>query len=782
MISNCFITIDQPLKSGAKVTRISVPEFEKIRDPSRIFRLAARIGYRVERAFGGTFAVTGKEVPDILVYQPASNIQELRLNFIDGSFTAIPDGQIDLNPSVSLHCAVLERIMSRVLEKSFKQLGYEEYGGTLRRPQYKLVFTQDNSPVRFYLDAFRYSVQVFSDGRLAIWIDLKASWDQPAKEFIDHKLGQGLSEEEVRKIMLEKKMNVALEPGHGEGVLTDLIFHRTADTFILKDDPKRRTLAEYWREEYHRFIPKDDFVIMAKKVGSYRDLAYPASVVHLMVRGESIPSRFMRLLQKPSKERLERIQELVRQINLRSLSLNGNRILFDEKPVDWQNMVHQGKFISVGSREDILLKMTPEHSSVDSRDIMKFGPYSGPKKINIALAIPSGFKDLCHPFIAVLKKYFESFKMGEINLMDVFEIQKLTPMSYWEKGYEIGRYFDMKKDKNKICLVVLPERGGVGTEYFEFRRGIGRAKELSSKAVQTLLPDTVKDVINEKDRNLIGNILVQLYLKTLDRGEAVWLLNKPAGDSYNTCYMGYDVSRISERIFDPTAKTWIREKKEAAAYAAVCDSYGRVIECRSLYAQRGEMLTPDDVLRLLYETLHECKTAMKEYYNEDFNRLVVYRDGSIKTTDLRMMELGIQKTFDAIRDKYSSLTVDVVAVIKTGIERIFDNDGTNPIIGQYVVLDDYNALLCTSDMKNRSEYVSAKPIKLNYALSKSLDGQNHRSKMEKVAHEFIDLTKLYWVSLVHSPKLALPLILVQQIGKFTIRDVSVPKDVPYIPL
>lgn len=782
MISNLFVTSNQPLKEGVTVTRFRVPEFGKVRDPSRIYSLARRIGYRLEREFGGTFEVMGKEVPDIILFRPANKVRELRLEFMDGSFTAIPDRELKLDPSIVQHRVVLERIVSRVLEKSFGQLGYEQYGRTLRKPQYRKIFTQDNSPVRFYLDAFYYLVEVYADGSIGIWIDMKASWDQPAREFIEHKLGQGLGEEEVRKLMLEKKMNVTLEPGHSEGVLTDVIFDRTAGTFILKDDPKKRTLAEYWKEEYHRTVPPNDFVIMAKKVGSYRDLAYPTSLVHLTVRGESIPSRFMRLLQKSPSDRLVRILELIRQINLRSISLNENRIIFKEMPVIWQKMVEEKKCLSVGLRENILLKITPEHKSADPRDVMRFGAFSGPKKINVVLVIPSELKDLARSFMEVLQRHFEEFKMGNLTLMEVFEIQKLAPMSYWEKGYEIGRYFDLKKEGKKICLVVLPERGGTGMEYFEFRRGIGRAKELSSKAVQAILPDTVKDVINEKDRNLIGNILVQLYLKTLDRGEAVWLLDKPAGETPNTCYMGYDVSRISERIFDPTARTWIREKKEAAAYAAVCDSYGRVIECRSLYAQRGEMLTPDDVLRLLYEIIHECKTAMKEYYNEEFKRLVIYRDGSIPLTDLKMMEMGIQKVFDSIKDRYSNLTIDVVAVIKTGIERIFDEDVTNPRVGQYVVLDESHALLCTSDMKSRSQYVSAKPIKLHYALSKSIDGENHRSPMEKIVHEFVDLTRLDWVSLVHSPKLALPLILVQQIGRLTVRDVSVPKDVPYVPL
>ena len=782
MISNFFITINKPLKDGVIVVRFKVPEFRRIRDPSRIYSLARRIGYRLEKMFGGTFEIMGREIPDIVLFRPISRVRRFKLGFIDGSFSAIPNGELKLIPSITQHRVVLERIMSRVLEKVFIQLGYEKYRKTLRRPHFKRIFTRDDNPVRFYLDAFRYSVQVYSDGTVGIWIDLKASWDQPAREFINYKLRRGISEEEIRKIMLEKKMNATLDPGHTAGVITDLIFDRTADTFILKDDIKKRTLAEYWRDEYNKSVPSDDFVIIVKRVGSYKDLAYPASFVHLSVQGESIPSRFMRLLQRSPADRLVRITEIIRQINLKSVSLNANRIIFEEVPVRWEKMVEKGKCIAVGSRREVPLRITPSYVSTNPRDVLRFGAFSGPKKINVALVIPSIFKDLARPFVEVLERYFEECKMGSLNLMEVFEIQKLSPMSYWEKGYEVGRYFDMSKDRSKIAIVILPEGGGTGMEYFEFRRGIGRAKDLSSKAVQMVLPDTIKDVINEKDRNLIGNILVQLYLKTLDRGEAVWLLDKPAGGTPSTCYMGYDVARISERIFDPTSKTWVRERKEAAAYAAVCDSYGRVIECRSLHAQRGEMLTPDDVLRLLYEVIHECKIAMKEYYDEEFTRLVVYRDGRISPTDLKMIEIGIQKLFNSVKDKYSDLTIDVVAVIKTGIERIFNDNLTNPTIGQYVVLDESYALLCTSDLKKKSKYVSARPIKLQYVLSKSIDNLDHRSSMEKIVHEFIDLTKLDWVSLAHLPKLALPLKLVQQIGKLTIRDVSIPKDVPYIPL
>jgi len=781
LISNLFITRNRPLREGIDVIKFKVQEFSKVKDPSRIFSIARRIGYRLENEFGGTFELIGRDLPEIVLFNPLIMPTQFKLNFIDGSFTIIPHGKMKLLPN-GPYVSTLEKIIESIISKKFREMGYEKFKRIYRRPKFKLVYSRAQNPLRFYLDAFIFSASVFKDGKIGLWIDSKGTIDQPANLFIEHKLSQGYSEQEIRKLILEKKMNATLEPGHVTGVITDVIFDRTAGSFILRDDPKRRTLREYWRQEYKKNVPANDIVIMVRRTGFHRDLAYPASLVYLWTRGEQIPFRFMQLLHMSPKNRIIKLQEIVRRLNLCSISLNGQRIVFEEEPIRWENLVKEEKCSLVGSRKKVLLKMGNGKISPNQRDILKYGPFSGNKEINIALVIPSTLVDLSKKFINVLQKYFERFNLGSLNLIEIFEIEKLTPMSYWEKGYEVGRFFDLKKVPNCISIVILPNQETRTTEYFEFRRGIGRAKRLSSKAVQMILPETVREIINEKDKNLIGNFLIQLYLKTLDRGEAVWLLNTPAGGSKQTCYMGYDVARLTERVFDPTAKTWIRERKEAAAYAAVCDSYGRVIECRSLFAQRGEMLTPDDVLRLLYETLHECKTAMKEYYNEDFSRLVIYRDGDIKSTDLKMMELGLQKLFEAVEDKYSRLIIDVVAVIKTGIERVFDDDMTNPNVGNYVILNDARALVCTSDIKKKSNYLSAKPLKLKYVLSKSLDNVDRRAPMEKIVHEFIDLTRLDWVSLAHMPKLALPLILVQQIGKLTLKDVSVPKDVPYIPL
>ena len=90
MISNFFITRGYPLKEGVEVVNFKIPEFLKMKDQSRIHRLARRIGYRLERKFGGTFEVIGKEFPNIILFRPSKNVKEMKLEFVDGSFTAIP--------------------------------------------------------------------------------------------------------------------------------------------------------------------------------------------------------------------------------------------------------------------------------------------------------------------------------------------------------------------------------------------------------------------------------------------------------------------------------------------------------------------------------------------------------------------------------------------------------------------------------------------------------------------------------------------------------------------
>jgi len=106
LISNFFITINKPLKDGVIVVRFKVPEFRRIRDPSRIYSLARRIGYRLEKMFGGTFEIMGREIPDIVLFRPISRVRRFKLGFIDGSFSAIPNGELKLIPSITQHRVV----------------------------------------------------------------------------------------------------------------------------------------------------------------------------------------------------------------------------------------------------------------------------------------------------------------------------------------------------------------------------------------------------------------------------------------------------------------------------------------------------------------------------------------------------------------------------------------------------------------------------------------------------------------------------------------------------
>lgn len=90
MISNLFITRNRPLREGIDVIKFKVQEFGKVKDPSRIFSIARRIGYRLENEFGGTFELIGRNLPEIVLFNPLIMPTQFKLNFIDGSFTIIP--------------------------------------------------------------------------------------------------------------------------------------------------------------------------------------------------------------------------------------------------------------------------------------------------------------------------------------------------------------------------------------------------------------------------------------------------------------------------------------------------------------------------------------------------------------------------------------------------------------------------------------------------------------------------------------------------------------------
>ncbi len=211
--------------------------------------------------------------------------------------------------------------------------------------------------------------------------------------------------------------------------------------------------------------------------------------------------------------------------------------------------------------------------------------------------------------------------------------------------------------------------------------------------------------------------------------------------------------------------------KEASAIASLCDEYGRIITWDTYASHTGELLGKReawDILTAAFDNVRRTK-------GDAFRRLVVYKDGPIRDAERTFITAAAEEVRDEFRRETNvEVQVDLVAVPKTGIERLFQRRGPefgNPERGTYLLLPGNRALLVSSAPK----FGTADPIHVNYEASVG----GSPTPMKVIVGEFFDLTNLDWRSVYQQPKTPLPLQLVQSLGELLTLDIETP---PYIPL
>ena len=326
-------------------------------------------------------------------------------------------------------------------------------------------------------------------------------------------------------------------------------------------------------------------------------------------------------------------------------------------------------------------------------------------------------------------------------------------------------------NKNIVVIVVLPEKGEVK---FDFLRRF----QLKKAGVVFLLLETLRNVVEKDKTHILDSIVHKIYYRG-KKNLAPWILQKPAGRIGNTLYSAYDVTREFIKDFDEKTGRLIKEKKEAACRAAICDCFGYSLTFSSEVSPSGEILTEDIIKDLVYDWGDKAKEVLKSF-GQTFKRLVLFKDGDIKENE----RLLLSKILNEIRNE-SKIRFEVYSVVKRRIERFFYNEGNLPP-GTYILLDEDSIFLISSDIRHLRDKETGEekftiiPIYIKKEISigefeKTID-------IKTIAQEFFDLTRLHWQSPRFKMKMCLPLQLVQEMGEYARRNLTFPHDIYYIPL
>src|SRR6266571_2928185 len=647
----------------------------------------------------------------------------------------------------------MERLLQRILFKEARALGFSKYRRTfVKAGAFVRTASAAGLPVEVNREAFEARILV-EGGAPYLLLDLAAAMRQPLSLTIEHLLERGLTEQQISKTLLGRE--VVAEHFSLGGVITGVRWIPVAECII---EDRKQSLVDYWADIGEDLDPSERPVVDVLLKRSKRTATYPPSQLNLTLRGVNI--RREERLQTPPAKRMIGIQAhpLVRRV----FRLDGVDVRFDPAPMSVSRLIKLGLGLDAGVAAIPSLEFGGGFASTDARSLLGRGPAGGKENIRVVYVAEKEVPvEALHEALA---DYYQRWGFGKLQLEAIIPVTPGDKKSYYRAGQAAAEKIATKPENAVIVGVI----DGSTESYRAVKKGVDTAMKRAFAAVQILRRGTAMDIIAGKQW-LAADLLPQVYAKSTKK--PAWLLAKAAGGTSGNAYLAFDVSRRVSFELDEEQGVASTISKEASAIASLCDEYGRIITWDTYASHTGEILGKQeawDILTAAFDNVRRVK-------GDAFRRLVVYKDGPMRDAERTFITTAAEEVCDEFRRETEvDVQVDLIAVVKTGIERVFQRRGAefgNPDRGTYVLTPGNRALLVSSSPK----FGTADPIHVNYEASVG----GSLTTMKRIVGEFFDLTNLDWRSVYQQPKTPLPLQLVQSLGDLLTLDIESP---PYIPL
>ncbi len=625
-----------------------------------------------------------------------------------------------------------------------------------------------------YHDAFEYDVVVFNDGRVGIWLDPTTRWKQSVQNFLTWSKKQELSQDEIKEALIGKIVKCP-SPGKKDyrAKIVDVCY-KSISEYNIKANGIETTVYDYWisvspkhknwlDKKSIQLDPNEKPVITVQMIGLDFRPSFPSSLLNLVIdiNDPLIPRTALsqKKILKP-RIRINETKKLFDLIIKDGLLLGKYKLDFNHELIDWTKKGKEYARVKPLPSPDIqfgneqIIKSDSPFQEIDRKiasALREYGPVSQIEKLCINYIVPSDIQDKIESFHETLNNVSKEFKLADLTLGEVKAIDRLHPDRYLRESKQL-------MNSNDLTVVILPETQTTKA-YISAKRGLGE-KLISSQMLE--FSTFSKIVSNPQSMSYtLSNIVAQIYDKSLDPGESIWHLAKPAGrlDPKKVIYfMGFDVSRAPEK------------RKEAAAYAAVCDPYGRMLYRKAIDTHKGEKIQAKVLSDWFFDVASSTFDESKE--TKKIDCLILFKDGPIQSNQVidykngaldaknRLVKEGIME---------ENCDIKVVSVIKKGPHRIYGKERFDySTQNTSVIWNEKKALIVTA----KAHQGTSAAIRIN------LDFQiNEDMIIDQVIQIFNDLRYLDWSSLYKQPKTILPLHIVQNLAKLSAHDINV----PYIP-
>ncbi|MFX1477954.1 MAG: Piwi domain-containing protein [Promethearchaeota archaeon] len=665
------------------------------------------------------------------------------------------------------HSYALSNIIRSALRRQAFSKGYTG-------PEGQKYYKKNPYKTKFFAfhEAFYLEAEVFPDGKVGVWLDPTTKWKWHLKDLIDsispeerdtfyeQLVGKKVKYPSVRRNQLYK------------GTITEVI-PRAYINYEFTINGDNYTIYDFWTKtsENHRkwlvrnniiLNPEGSPIVMVQIPNLKFSIPYPIEVLELVIdiTDPLIPSDAFE--EKKIQAPLKRINEtfnLYDQILKQGLDLGSVKLTFSRELYNW-NISPYGTVISLkapqlqfGNNKTI----APLNSWKDpdiKNGMLQFGPVDKKERIPVSFIGPSSEKDNFRSFIKYLNLHARKLHLGTFELEKIFPIDRNHPDRYLRICQSVGKQLE-----NQITFVVLPTFMTTKT-YHAAKRGLGK-NYVKSVMIQW---NTYKKLLSASSQGRLSfenyNIALKAYGRFLECGEAIWHLKNPAGgliEDTNNYFLGFDVSRSPE------------SRKEAAAYAAVCDNYGKVLYKSSIDSHRGENV----IAEILSDWFFEIATSTHDEIGSEkkIDCMYLFKDGSITFPQVKEYENGSVLAKERLMEEHlmtNDSDIKTIAVIKRGLHRFYGDEKQRYRVNYSgLIRSPKEALLITS--RPRIGTAATTRIELTHQLISNTD-------ISQIAKMFNDLRYLDWNSLFSQPKTILPLHIVQNLAKLSKEDVIVPYD------
>jgi len=648
---------------------------------------------------------------DYTIVVTTEEIKEEKIEVEDTSLKKIDE---KVKPSEDyLFNFIREDIIPNIIK--YKGFTYTSQSRYINFNKSESISTEMGCLRRFFGFKIRIEKLPSNNKKYLLWLDPAARDLFLILDYIDYLRSKGFDDELIIKEL--KKTKIRVLPRDSLGKIKDVIFGVNMKEIFVEN--LGITMYDFWLKRYNIKLTEIQPVLKIELNGNTYE--YPAQVVY--IDKDFIEKNFPNALRsvKPAtlnpderyRKTLEFIDELSGEYSIGSITFK-----ITSSPLTLNELVEVGYVKSVVSVSNPLLKFNPkrqgDRQENDARAVFKYGPYSGEKEIEILCILhPINLnREIVRDFIIEITNLFNKYNFGllkfdkksyytispEIELSKISGIVKQTPQR--------------KSEKDALAIAILPNK----IANLKFRVGFkAKFAKIRDVPTQIIIENTISGS-EKKDIGIMKNLVIQFYSKLLKKGEAVWLLDKPADDVNETVYVGLGFSRSP------------KDRREANSFAALCDARGLALEWKPVGVPfQGKYITKD-----WFEQFIE--TFLLDNLTPNTKRIVIYRRGITYPSEIENIEEILQE-----KEGLQEYQLEFVSAVDDMRRLYAIEDGSikNPESGIFLILNENEALGYISLQK----YIELKqgtfiPVRIIKNIG--------TSSIEKTIKEYYDLCCLNW--------------------------------------